>query len=130
MPPTRLALESLGRTVSAIIGVQQAVSNLLLGAGVALFSVAILRTGVASKWFGLLGVLAATASVFFGVVTAAAPHLGAFQVVAEHAFGLVVLWDLWAAVVMLRRGVSQENVGPGSVGGAEHGVAPACGGIT
>ncbi len=99
---TRPALESLGRTVSATIGVQQAVSNVLLGVGVALYSVAVLRAGVASTWFGLSGFVAAAAGVLFGVVTAAAPHLGEFQEVAEHAFGLVVLWDLWAAVVLLR----------------------------
>ncbi len=99
---TRPALESLGRTVSAIISVQQAVSNVLLGVGVALFSVAVLRTGVASMWFGLSGMVAATASVLFGVVTAAAHH-GHLQVFAEYAFGVAVLWDLWAAMVLISR---------------------------
>jgi hypothetical protein len=108
---TRPAQESLARTVGAIIGVQQAVANMLLGAGVALYCGAILRTGVASKWFGLLGALAATASAFFGVVTAAAPHLDEFRLVAEHAFGLVVVWDLWAAVVLLTRGTRREAGG-------------------
>ncbi|OFW08348.1 MAG: hypothetical protein A3H96_21570 [Acidobacteria bacterium RIFCSPLOWO2_02_FULL_67_36] len=98
---TRRALEPLARTVVAIIDVQQAVANVLLGVGGALYSVAILRTGVASRWFGLLGVPAAVASVFFGVVTAAAPRLSELQAVAEYAFGLVVLWDLGAAIVML-----------------------------
>jgi hypothetical protein len=104
-PAARPALESLGRTVTAVVGVQQAVSNVLLGVGVALYSGAILRTSAAPRWFGLAGFLAAAAGIFFGVVTAAAPHLADFQVVAEPAFGLVVLWDLWAAVVMLGRGV-------------------------
>ena len=98
---TRLALEPLGRTVGAIVSVQQAVANVLLGVGGGLYSVAILRTGVASKGFGLLGVVAAGASVFFGIVTAAAPRLDEFQVLAERAFGLVVFWDLVAAMVML-----------------------------
>ena len=98
---TRLALEPLGRTVGGIISVQQAVANVLLGVGGALYSVAILRTGVASKGFGLLGVVAAGASVFFGIVTAAAPRFDGFQLLAERAFGLVVLWDLLAAMVML-----------------------------
>ena len=98
---TRLALQPLGRTVMAIISVQQAVANVLLGVGGGLYSVAILRTGVASKGFGFLGVVAAGASVFFGVVTAAAPRFDEFQLLAERAFGFVVLWDLLAAMVML-----------------------------
>ncbi len=99
---TRLALEPLGRTIVAIISVQQAVANVLLGVGVALYSISILRTGVAWRGFGLVGIMAAAASVFFGVVTAAAPRLEAYQVPAEHAFGLAVLWDLWAGLVMLQ----------------------------
>jgi len=105
---TRLALEPLARTVSATIGVQQAVANVLLGVGGVLYSVAILRTGVASKSFGMLGVVAAIASIFFGVVTAAAPHFSRFESPAEHSFGFVVLWDILAAIVMLggRNGAS------------------------
>jgi Domain of unknown function (DUF4386) len=99
---TRLALEPLARMMGAMIGVQQAVANVLLGVGGALYSVAILRTGVASRWLGLLGVMAAVASVFLGVVTAAAPRFGELQAFAEQLFGLVVLWDLWAGIVMLR----------------------------
>jgi hypothetical protein len=98
---TRLALEPFARTVWAIIAVQQAVANTLLGEAGALNSLAVLRTGVASRWFGRFGLVAAAAGVVFAVVTAAAPHLHQFERFAEHLFGLVVLWDLWAAVVML-----------------------------
>jgi hypothetical protein len=97
----RPTLEALGRMVGAIVSVQQAVANVLLGLGVALYSFAVLRTGVASKWFGLVGVIAAAASVGFGIVTAAAPRLIEFQLLAEQLFGVAVLWDLWAGVVML-----------------------------
>jgi hypothetical protein len=97
---TRLALEPLARMVSATIEVQQSIANLLLGAGGALYSAAILRTGVASRWFGVFGLLAATAIIFFAVVTAAAPRFDDIQPLAEQLFGLVVFWDLWAGIVM------------------------------
>lgn len=74
---------------------------MLLGVGGALYSVAVIRTGVASRWFGLAGVAAAVAGGFFGVVVAAAPHFGDLQALAQRGVGLVVLWDLWAAIVML-----------------------------
>jgi hypothetical protein len=98
---TRLALEPIARTLDAIAGMQQAVANMLLGVGVALYSSAVLRGGVASKWFGLFGLIAASASVFYGAVTAAAPRLDEWQMLAEQAFGLVVFWDLAAGVIML-----------------------------
>ena len=60
---TRSALEPVARTFGAIIGVQQAVANILLGFGVALYALAVLRTGVASRWFGLFGLASAAASV-------------------------------------------------------------------
>ena len=63
---------------------------------------AVLRTGVASRWFGLFGLASAAASVLFGIVTATAPHFSDFEPLAEQLFGFVVLWDLWAAFVMLR----------------------------
>jgi len=98
---TRSALEPLARTVCAAISVQQAVSNVLLGVGVAMYSVAVLRSGVASRWFGVFGVVAAGASVCFGLVTAAAPRFSEFAPLVEQTYGLAVLWDLWAAIVML-----------------------------
>jgi hypothetical protein len=101
---TRLALEPLARTVGAIIGVQQTVANTLLGFGGALYSLAVLRTGVASRWFGGFGLVAAAAGVAFAVVTATAPHFCEFEPIAEQLFGFVVFWDLWAAIVMLRVG--------------------------
>ena len=109
---TRLALEPFARTVGAVIGVQQAVSNTLLGFGVALFSLAVLRTGVASRPFGLFGLLAAAASVWFGVITATAPRFRAFEPVAEQLYGLAVIWDLWAAIVMM--GVRDPSAEPDS----------------
>lgn len=101
---TRLALEPLARTVGAIIGVQQAVANTLLGAGGALYSVAVLRTGVASRWFGAFGLVAAASGLVYAVVTAAEPHLREFAPIAEQLFGFVVFWDLWAGIVMLHAG--------------------------
>ena len=97
-----LTLEPLARMIGALVAVQQSVSNVLLGVGGARYSTAILRDRLASRWFGAFGMVAASASVFMGFVTAAAPHLRGLQSFAEHAFGLVVLWDLWAGVVLLR----------------------------
>src|SRR5262245_60907813 len=91
---TRRALEPLGRTVAAIIAVQQAVANVLLGVGGALYSIAILRGRVLGKWFGACGILAAAMAIVYGVVMAAAPRLDKFQLLAEQTFGLVVVWDL------------------------------------
>jgi hypothetical protein len=99
---TRSALEPIARTFGAIIGVQQAVANILLGFGVALYALAVLRTGVASRRFGLFGLVSAAVSVLFGIVTATAPRFTDFGPLAEQLFGFVVLWDLWAAFVMLR----------------------------
>jgi hypothetical protein len=96
---TRLALEPLARTLSTLIGVQQSVANALLGISVTLYSVAILRTGVVSRWFGAFGFASAAASLSFAVVTAFA--LASFRTGVEHAFGLVVAWDAWAGIVML-----------------------------
>jgi hypothetical protein len=98
---TRLALEPMARAEAAIVGVQQAVANVLLGVGGALYSIAVLRTRVAPRWFGLLGLMAATAIIFFAVVTAAAPHFDGLKALAEQLFGSVVLWDLCAGIVML-----------------------------
>ena len=100
---TRSALEPMARTFGAIIGVQQAVANMLLGCGVALYALAVLRTGVVSRWFGVLGLVSAAASVLFGVVTATT-QVNDFDRLAEQLFGFVVLWDLLAASVMLRIG--------------------------
>ena len=99
---TRLTLEPLARMVGATIAVQQSVANLLLGIGGALYSVAVLRGRTASRWFGIVGLIAALASVLMGIVTAAAPRLTSLRGFAEHAFGFVVLWDLWAGFIMLR----------------------------
>lgn len=99
---TRLALEPMARMVGATIAVQQSVANLLLGIGGALYSAAVLRGRTVSRWFGMLGFVAALASVLLGIVTATAPRLAALQAFAEHAFGFVVLWDLWAGLIMLR----------------------------
>jgi hypothetical protein len=82
--------------------VQQSVANVLLGIGVALYSAAVLRTRVATKWFALLGVLAAAASVFYALVTVSTPRLDGLQPIAEQVFGFVVVWDLWAGLIMLR----------------------------
>ena len=101
-PTTRSALEPMARTFGAIIGVQQATANILLGFGVALYALTVLRTGVASKSFGVFGFASAAASVLFGIVTATAPRFSDFEPLAEQLFGFVVLWDLWAAFVMLR----------------------------
>jgi hypothetical protein len=95
----RPTLEALGRTVWTTIRVQQAVANVLLGLGVVLYSLAVLRARVVSRGFGMVGVIAGIASVFFGVVTAV-PDLPELQEAAERIFGLVVLWDLWAGIVM------------------------------
>jgi len=98
---TRVALEPFARTVVGIVGVQQAVANVLLAFGGALYSLAVLRTGVASRWFGLFGLVAAAATALFGFVTATAPRFSEFEPLAEQLFGFAVLWDLWAAIVML-----------------------------
>lgn len=99
---TRATLEPLARMVVAMVGVQQSVANVLLGLGVALYSVAVLRTRVATRWFALLGLVAAAASVFYALVTVAAPRLDDLQPLAEQVFGFAVLWDLWAGLIMLR----------------------------
>lgn len=98
---TRVTLEPLARMVVAMVGVQQSVANVLLGIGVALYSIAIFRTRVATKWFALLGLLSAAACVFYALVTASAPHLAGLQPLAEHLFGFAVFWDLWAGIIML-----------------------------
>jgi hypothetical protein len=98
---TRAALEPFARTMGAIVGVQQAVANVLLGLGGALYSLAVLRAGVASRWFGLFGLVAAAATLLFGFVTATAPNFSGFEPLAEQMYGFAVLWDLWAAIVML-----------------------------
>jgi hypothetical protein len=59
-------------------------------------------TGIVQDRFARVGLGAAVAGGFYGIVTAAAPHFSGVQALAERAFGLVVLWDLWAAIVMLR----------------------------
>ena len=98
----RQTLEPIARMVGATIAVQQSIANLLLGIGAALYSAAVLRGRTASRWFGIVGFTGAAASVLFGIVTATAPRLAALQAFAEHAFGFVVLWDLWAGLIMLR----------------------------
>ena len=98
---TRVTLEPLARMVVAVVDVQQSVANVLLGLGVGLYSIAILRTRVATKWFALLGLFAAAASMFYALVTASAPRLDGLQPPAEHLFGFAVFWDLWAGIIML-----------------------------
>jgi len=99
---TRVILEPLARNVLAIVDVQQSVANVLLSIGVALYSVSILRTRTAIIGFGLFGIPAAAAGVFYALVIVSGPQLAGLQPLAEQIFGLVVLWDIWAGIVMLR----------------------------
>ncbi len=99
---TRLALEPLARTVGAIIAVQQSVANALLGIAAALYSVAVLRTRVGSRVYGVFGIVAAAASLLYALVIGSANRFDNLQLFAEQAFGIVVLWDFWTGIVMLR----------------------------
>jgi len=99
---TRLALEPLARTVGAIIGVQQSVANGLLGIALALYSVAVLRTCVGSRAYGVFGIVAAASSLLYALVIGSASRFDNLQSFAEQAFGMAVMWDLWTGIVMLR----------------------------
>ena len=99
---TRVILEPLARNVLAIVDVQQSVANFMLGIGVALYSVASLRLRAAPIGFGLFGIPAAAAGVLDALVIASRRQLAGLQPLAEQLFGLVVLWDIWAGIVMLR----------------------------
>jgi hypothetical protein len=99
---TRVILEPLARNLLAVVDVQQSVANLLLGIGVALYSVASLRLRAAPIGFAFLGIPAAAAGLFYALVIASGRQLAGLQPVAEQLFGLVVVWDLWAGIVMLR----------------------------
>lgn len=96
----RAGLESQGRIALAMILAAQTIANLLLGVGVALFAAALLRRRNVSAAFGVAGCVAAAAAIFYGVVVAT-PPLAEYRAAAEQVFGLVVLWDLWAGVVMI-----------------------------
>lgn len=100
--PTRVLLEPLARNVLAVVDVQQSVANLLLGIGVALYSVASLRTRTAPIGFALFGITAAAAGVLYALVITSGQQLAGLQPLAEQVFGLVVVWDVWAGIVMLR----------------------------
>jgi hypothetical protein len=98
---TRPVLERLARETLDAVSLQQSVANLLLSVSVVLYCRAIQRTAAAPAAFAGWGYVSAAAGIFYAAVAVAGPNGAAWHAWAERAFGLVVMWDMWAAFVLL-----------------------------
>ena len=94
-------LEVVGNTLAVLIAMLHIVGNLLLwGIGLALFSVAIIRTSVVPKWVGWLGLAVALLGGWLGAL---GPASEVFDIIGDVGFFAFLVWLLAMGFALLGR---------------------------
>ena len=98
---TRATLEVVTETLGTLGILADLVANVLIvGIGVLLFSLAVLRTSVAPKWVGYLGLVAA---VLGGWLPLLGPALSVFEAIGFIGLVVTFVWLVSMGVTLLRQ---------------------------
>ena len=97
---TGASLEVVADTMDTIGILADLVANvLIIGIGVLLFSVAVIRTSIIPKWIGWLGVLAA---VVGGWLSLLGPAFSVIEAISLIGFFLFLVWMVSMGISLLR----------------------------